>query len=191
LNNLQRQGENLFPADVPVRGEQGRARRSNLLASKDSGAEAGLKIVCQNRKARHLYDLLEEFEAGLVLTGTEVKSLRDGKASLPDSYAVIREGEVLLLGCHISEYVQGNRYNHDPLRARKLLLSRKEIGRLQVKVLEKGLTLVPLSIYFRKGWAKVRIALAKGKKIYDKREDIKRREADRETERAMRRSQTG
>jgi SsrA-binding protein len=121
----------------------------------------------------------------VVLTGTEVKSLRDGHASLPESYAVIRDGELFLVDCHISEYSAGNRYNHNPMRERKLLLSRREIHRLQGKVLEKGLTLIPLSIYFRGGWAKVKLALAKGKKLYDKREDIKKREADREAERAM------
>lgn len=144
-------------------------------------------MVCQNRKARHLYHILEEYEAGLVLTGTEVKSLRGGKASLPDSYAAVRGGEVYLLGAHIDEYTEGNRYNHDPRRERKLLLGRREIDRLRWQVEEKGLTLVPLSIYFRGGWAKVKIALAKGKKIFDKREDIKRRESDREAERALRR----
>lgn len=147
----------------------------------------GVRMVCQNRKARHLYHILEEYEAGLVLTGTEVKSLRGGKASLPDSYAAVRGGEVYLLGAHIDEYTEGNRYNHDPRRERKLLLGRREIDRLRWQVEEKGLTLVPLSIYFRGGWAKVKIALAKGKKIFDKREDIKRRESDREAERALRR----
>jgi len=150
------------------------------------GKDGGIKIVCQNRKARHLYHILEEIESGLVLTGTEVKSLRDGKASLPDSYAVVRSGEVYLLGAHIAEYTEGNRYNHDPLRERKLLLSRRQIGKLQNQVRDQGLTLVPLSIYFRDGWAKVNLALAKGKKVFDKREDIKKREAQRETERALR-----
>ena len=123
-----------------------------------------------------------------MLTGTEVKSLREGRASLPESYAEIRDDEIFLVGCHISEYSAGNRYNHDPLRDRKLLMSKKEIRRLQGKVLEKGLTLVPLSIYFRNGWAKVKIALARGKKVFDKREDLKRKQADREAERALRRT---
>ena len=157
---------------------------------KKADDDEGVKIICRNRKARHLYQLLEEHEAGLVLTGTEVKSLREGHASLPESYAVIRENEAYLVGCHISEYTAGNRYNHDPLRDRKLLLSRREIRRLATKMQEKGLTLVPLSIYFRGGWAKVKLALARGKKIYDKREDIKRREAEREAARALRRSET-
>ena len=120
-----------------------------------------------------------------MLTGTEVKSLREGKATLPESYAQLREGELFLVGCHIDEYTAGNRYNHDPRRERKLLLARAELRRLEEKVLEKGLTLVPLSIYFREGWAKVKLALARGKKLYDKREDVKRREADREAERAV------
>ncbi len=148
----------------------------------------GIKLVCRNRKASHLYYILEEYEAGLVLTGTEVKSLRESGASLPESYAEIRGDEIFLVGCHISEYSAGNRYNHDPLRAKKLLMSKKEIRRLQEKVLEKGLTLVPLSIYFRNGWAKVKIALARGKKVFDKREDLKRKQADREAERALRRT---
>lgn len=146
----------------------------------------GIKTVCQNRKARHLYHILEEYESGLVLTGTEVKSLREGKASLPDSYAMVRDGELYLVGAHIEEYTEGNRYNHDPVRDRKLLMTRREIGRLQMEVRDKGLTLVPLSIYFKNGLAKVRLALAKGKKVFDKREDIKKREAQRETERALR-----
>ena len=115
--------------------------------------------MVRNRKASHLYHFLEEYEAGLVLTGTEVKSLRQGRASLPESYAEIRDGEVFLVGCHINEYREGNRNNHEPLRDRKLLLGRQEIRRLRVKVLERGLTLVPLSIYFRGGWAKVKLAV--------------------------------
>ena len=165
------------------------ASRPNLqtVGKKASGSDAGIKIVCTNRKARHLYHLLEEYEAGLVLTGTEVKALRQGRASLPESYAEIRGGELFLVGCHISEYTPGNRYNHDPLRPRKLLMHRREINRLQGKIQEKGFTLVPLSIYFRNGWAKVKLALARGKKLYDKREDLKRRVAEREAERAMQR----
>jgi len=160
-------------------------------SKKESGEESGIKVICRNRKARHLYHLMEEYEAGLILTGTEVKSLREGHASLPESYAVIRGGEVYLVGCHISEYTAGNRYNHDPLRDRKLLLSRREIRRLAGKIEGKGLTLVPLSIYFRGGWAKVKLALARGKKLYDKRQEIKRRQADRETARAVRHHETG
>ncbi|MEA1997582.1 MAG: SsrA-binding protein SmpB [Gemmatimonadota bacterium] len=156
------------------------------MKKRDSAAdEEGIKIVCRNRKARHLYHLLEEYEAGLVLTGTEVKSLRLGHASLPESYVVVRDGELFLVGCHIKEYTEGNRYNHDPLRERKLLMNRREIQRLETRVLEKGLALIPLSICFRGGWAKVKLALAKGKKLYDKREDLKRKDAQREAERAV------
>ena len=158
------------------------------MSNKNDKDASGVKIVCKNRKATHLYEIMEEFEAGIVLSGTEVKSLRDGKVSLPESYATIRGGEVFLVGCHIDEYIPGNRYNHDPLRDRKLLLARPEIRKLAAKTAEKGLTLVPLSIYFRNGWAKVKIALARGKKVFDKREDIKRRISDREAERAVRQS---
>ena len=161
---------------------------SQSAMTKSEVQDDGVKLVCRNRKASHLYNIMEEYEAGLVLTGTEVKSLREGRASLPESYAEIRGGEIFLVGCHISEYSAGNRYNHEPLRDRKLLMSKKEIHRLQVKVLEKGLTLVPLSIYFRHGWAKVKIALARGKKVFDKREDLKRKQAEREAERALRRN---
>jgi len=159
------------------------------MTGKDIQDEENVKIVCRNRKARHLYHLIEEYEAGLVLTGTEVKSLRQGKVSLPESYVQLRQGEVFLVGCHIEEYSQGNRHNHDPLRDRKLLLGAREIQRLQIRVLERGFTLVPLSIYFRGGWAKVKFALGRGKNLFDKREDLKRRTDQRETEREIRRSQ--
>jgi SsrA-binding protein len=142
--------------------------------------------VAQNRKARYLYHILETFEAGIVLTGTEVKSLRDGKASLVDAYALIEREEAWLLNLHIAPYEQGNQFNHEPRRKRKLLLHRREILRLIGKTREKGLTLVPLRLYFHEGWAKVEIALAKGKKSFDKRDDIAKREADREIARAMR-----
>jgi len=144
-----------------------------------------IRLVAQNRKARHLYHILDTFEAGLQLTGTEVKSLRDGKASLGDSYATVEGEQVWLLQLHISPYEQGNRNNHDPLRKRRLLLHRKEIRKLTGKVREKGLTLVVLRLYFRGGWAKVELALAKGKKAYDKREDVAKRDAQRDMERAM------
>ena len=158
------------------------------MSNQEQKDDTGVKIVCKNRKARHLYEIMEEYEAGIVLSGTEVKSLRDGKVSLPESYATVRNEEVYLVGCHIDEYIPGNRYNHDPLRDRKLLLSRPEIRKLAAKIAEKGLTLVPLSIYFKGGWAKVKIGLARGKKVFDKREDIKRRISDREAERAVRHS---
>ncbi len=143
------------------------------------------KIATENRKARHDYFIEETCEAGIALTGTEVKSLRLGKANLRDAHARVEQGELLLVNAHISPYDQGNRFNHDPLRTRKLLLHRAEIIRLQSKVKEKGLTLIPLKIYFtERGLAKVEIGLARGKKLYDKREDIAERDAKREMDRA-------
>ncbi len=147
--------------------------------------ELGMKIVTQNRKAFHDYSIEETLEAGIALTGTEVKSLREGKANLKDSYVLIKDSEALLLNCHISPYAHGNIMNHDPLRTRKLLLHKKEIIRLQGKALQKGYSLIPLKIYFKGSRAKVEIGLARGKKMYEKRETIKKREADREIERAM------
>jgi len=144
--------------------------------------------VCANRKARFDYHILESFEAGLSLVGTEVKSLRAGKANLKDSYARYRGGELWLVGMHISPYEQGNRQNHEPERERKLLMGAREIRKLRRQVEEKGLTLVPLRVYFtEKGWAKVEIALAKGKAKYDKRQAIAKRDSDRATARAKRR----
>lgn len=147
----------------------------------------GEKIVCTNRKARFDYNIEETYEAGMVLTGTEVKSLRNGRANLKDSYARVAGGEVFLIGCHISPYEMGTHSNHDPERARKLLLHKREIKRLTGKTNERGLTLVPLKIYFKAGKAKVELALGRGKKVYDKRETMRRRTADREMERAIRR----
>lgn len=137
-----------------------------------------------NRKARHDYSILETFEAGIALTGTEVKSLRRGKVSLQDSYADVKNGEIWIYNLHISPYEHGNIYNHDPKRPRKLLLNKDEIAYLVGKVRERGLTLIPLSIYFNeRGWAKVELGLAKGKKLYDKRRDIAERDERRELER--------
>ena len=144
-----------------------------------------MKIVAQNRKAFHDYFIEETFEAGMILTGTEVKSLRDGKANLKDSYVIIKDAEAFLLNCHISPYTHGNIMNHDPVRTRKLLLHRKEIIRLQGIAAQKGYSLVPLKIYFKESRAKVEIGLVKGKRQYEKRETIKKKEADREIERAM------
>jgi len=144
-----------------------------------------MKIVAQNKKAFHDYFVEETFEAGMVLTGTEVKSLRDGKANLKDSYVIIKDSEAFLLNCHISPYTHGNIMNHDPVRTRKLLLHRKEIIRLQGIAAQKGYSLVPLKIYFKESRAKVEIGLVKGKRQYEKRETIKKKEADREIERAM------
>jgi len=154
---------------------------------KAPATDSGIKTVARNRKARHEYELLEKVEAGLVLTGTEVKSLRNGKANLEDAYAEIDKGEVWLLGCDIPEYLQANRMNHVPKRRRKLLLHRREIAKLDSKSGEKGLTLVPLSIYFKKGIAKVELSVARGRKTYDKREAIKKQDAKRDIDRATRR----
>ena len=142
--------------------------------------EKGRKVVSSNRKARHDYSIVDVFEAGMSLKGTEVKSLRAGRASLTDAFGEIRGNEVFLLGMHIPEYAMGTWTNHEPRRTRKLLLNRAEITRLAGKVRESGLTLVPLSVYFSDGWAKVEIALARGKKSYDKRQDLAKRDADRE-----------
>jgi len=147
--------------------------------------ERGRKVIVSNRKARHDYAILDTFEAGVALTGTEVKSLRAGHASLVDAFAQIKEGEVFLHGMHIPEYTQGTWTNHEPRRIRKLLLKRIEIARLSGKVQESGLTLVPLAVYFSDGWAKVEIGLARGKKTYDKRQDLAARDANREITRAM------
>ncbi|MGE0353596.1 MAG: SsrA-binding protein SmpB [Gemmatimonadales bacterium] len=147
----------------------------------------GKRSIARNPRATHDYHILEKWEAGVVLTGTEVKSLRNGKASIKEAFARLKNGEVFLEGMNITPYEQGNRYNHDPVRSRKLLLHRREIERLVGAVEQQGLTLVPLEIYFRKGHAKVTLALARGKKTHDRREDIKRRIADREMARAVRR----
>jgi len=145
-----------------------------------------MKVICQNRKAYHDYHIEETFEAGIALSGTEVKSLREGKANVKESYVIIKDHEVFLLNCHISPYSHGNIMNHDPLRTRKLLLHRKEINRLWGKTAMRGFTLIPLKIYFKGPVAKVEIALAKGKKLFEKRETIKEKDARREIARAIR-----
>ncbi|NIQ03201.1 MAG: SsrA-binding protein SmpB [Nitrospinaceae bacterium] len=144
-----------------------------------------IKIVCQNKKARHDFYIEETFEAGLVLQGTEVKSLREGKANLIDAYATIQEGEAWLHHCHINPYTPAHQYNHPPLRTRKLLLHQKEIARLIGKTREKGYTLIPLKLYFKNGKAKAELALARSKKKHDKRAAIKAREAQREIDKAL------
>lgn len=154
--------------------------------AKGKADDESLKIVARNRRARHEYDLLETVEAGIVLTGTEVKSLRNGKASLEESYAGIDQGEVWLYGCDIPEYLQANRMNHKPKRPRKLLLHRREIDKLIAKSSERGLTLVPLKIYFKDGMAKVEICVARGRKLYDKRDALKKQDAKRDIDRAIR-----
>lgn len=142
-------------------------------------------VVTTNRKAYHDYHIQETFEAGMSLLGTEVKALREGKANLKDSYAIIKGNEVYLLNCHISPYSHGNIGNHDPLRTRKLLLHREEIMKLWGKTTQQGLTLIPLKIYFKNGRAKVQLGIAKGKKQYEKRESIKEKEARREVDRYL------
>jgi SsrA-binding protein len=144
-----------------------------------------VKVVCQNRKAFHDYIIEDTLEAGIALSGTEVKSLREGKANLKDSYVLVKGGEVFLLNCHISPYSHGNIMNHDPVRTRKLLLHRQEIDRMSGKAAAKGYTLIPLKIYFKASFAKVEIGLAKGKRLFEKRDSIKEREAKRENEKAM------
>ncbi len=143
------------------------------------------KVVARNRKARHEYEVLETYEAGIELKGPEVKSLRSGGVSFQDAFARVDGGEIWLHSLHINPYEQANRFNVDPVRPRRLLLNRSEIRRLAVKTEEKGLTLVPLDIYFSRGYAKLTLAVARGKRLYDKREDLKRRQQDREARRAM------
>jgi SsrA-binding protein len=150
-------------------------------------AEQDKKIIARNRRARHDYHIEDVFEAGLVLTGTEVKSLRAGRASLTDGFGQVTDGEAWLHGVHIPQYVLGTWTNHEPRRTRKLLLHRKEIDRLTSSTKERGLTLVPLSLYFKDGRVKVEIAVARGKRTYDKRHDLAERDAAREVDRALRR----
>ncbi len=147
--------------------------------------QTGEKLIAENRRARHEYRLLERYEAGIVLTGTEVKSLREGRASLAQAWADVRDGELWLHGASIAAYDKGSFANHDPDRPRKLLLHRREIDSLYGKVREKGLTLVPTRMYFKDGRVKVELALARGKELHDKRRDLAKREAERQIERAL------
>ena len=147
--------------------------------------ERGRKLIAQNRRARHDWSVLDTYETGIVLSGTEVKSLRQGKATLTDGFATVDDGEVWLRNVHIPEYAQGTWTNHEPRRSRKLLLHKQEIERLLGKVKESGLSLIPLSMYFADGKAKVELALARGKKAHDKRQDMAKRDAQREIERAI------
>ncbi len=148
----------------------------------------GIKIICQNKKARHDYHIEDTLEAGVVLQGTEVKALREGKANLADCYARVEREEVFMHHCHISPYTPAHSFNHDPMRKRKLLLHKKEISKLIGASREKGYNLIPLKLYFKNGRVKVELALAKSKKAYDKRDTIKKREADREIARAMKKN---
>lgn len=147
------------------------------------------KVITKNRKAYHDYFIEETYEAGIVLKGTEIKSIRAGKVNLKDSFAKIKDGEVFLMNMHVSPYEQGNRFNHNPTRTRKLLLHRREINKLIGKTKESGYALIPLKLYLKNGYCKVELALAKGKKKYDKREELKKKAAQREIERAFRERQ--
>jgi len=153
--------------------------------------EKGRKVIAQNRRARHDYSVIEEFEAGVALMGTEVKSLRLGRASIVDAFATVDDGEVWLRGLHIPEYTHGSWTNHEPRRTRKLLLHKWEIERLIGKIREGGLTLVPMSLYFSDGKVKCELALAKGKKSYDKRQDLAKKDAERDIQRAFGRAAKG
>ncbi|NLL52338.1 MAG: SsrA-binding protein SmpB [Peptococcaceae bacterium] len=146
----------------------------------------GIKVIAENRKAFHDYFVEQRYEAGIILTGTEIKSIRAGKVNLKDSYAEINNGEVWLNQMHISPYEQGNRFNHNPLRKRKLLLNRSEIAKITGKVQQQGMTLIPLKIYLKQGLAKIELGLCRGKKTYDKREDLAKRDAKRQMERDLR-----
>jgi len=156
-----------------------------MAGKKASSETTNTKVLCRNRKASYEYELFDRMEAGLVLTGTEVKSLRTGKAQLEDAYAKLEGGELWLLGCEIPEYALGTHNNHKPKRPRKLLLHRREIEKLGGKATQKGFTLVPLQLYFKEGKVKVELAVARGKQYHDKREALKTADAKREIERAM------
>lgn len=164
------------------KGKNFEARKAD---TSSKGQKEEIKVIATNRKARHEYNIIETYEAGLVLRGTEVKSLREGQANLKDSYARIDKEEAVLLNMHISPYEKGNRYNQDPTRPRKLLLHRSQIRKLVGRVVEKGLTLIPLRLYFKGSHAKVELALAVGKKLYDRRRAITEREANRALRRAL------
>ncbi len=163
------------------------ATDAKAVAAKAVASKRQSTVIARNRRARHDYHLEDTVEGGLVLTGTEVKSLREGRASLTDGFAQIEDGEVWLHGVHIPEYTQGTWTNHEPRRPRKVLMHRKEIDRFASKVAERGLTIIPLELYFKDGRVKVELALARGKRSYDKRHDLAERDAAREVERAFRR----
>ena len=156
------------------------------MAQSEDKTKDEVEVVARNKRARHEYLILETWEAGIVLTGTEVKALRDGRANLTDAFGIVKGGEVYLLNAHIAPYEQGNQFNHEPTRTRKLLLHRREIRKLIGAVERQGLTLVPLELYFKNGKAKVVMALGKGKKLHDKRDDQRKREDERDMARALR-----
>ncbi|HXG11808.1 MAG TPA: SsrA-binding protein SmpB [Gemmataceae bacterium] len=154
-----------------------------------NNSDENIKIICRNRRAFHDYFILERLECGIVLTGTEVKSLREGRASLEEAYAKLQDGEVWLINSDIPEYAMGHQLNHKPKRPRKLLLHRREIDKFAGKATQRGLTLVPLQMYFKRGRAKVELAVARGKQLHDKRQDLKKAEAQRDIRRAMSRKE--
>jgi SsrA-binding protein len=154
---------------------------------KEKKDEANERLVAQNRRARHEYEVLDTVECGIVLVGSEVKTLRSGKVMLDDAYASVNKGEVWLVGCEIPEYVQANQFNHEPKRKRKLLLHRREIQKFASRAFEKGLTLVPLKLYFKRGKAKILLGICKGRQLHDKREKLKKETMNRDIQRAMRR----
>lgn len=157
-----------------------------MVPPKSGGPAEGTRPVVVNRRARHDYMIVETLEAGISLVGTEVKSIRAGKVNLGDAYAVVEGGELWLVQMHVSPYEQGNRFNHEPLRKRKLLVHKRQLARLKQKTQERGLTLIPLSLYFKGRHLKVELALAKGKRSHDRRDDMAKRDAEREMERARR-----
>ena len=163
------------------------AKKSKKKASTDTKSNATDRPITENRKARHKFDVLETLECGVVLMGSEVKSLRDGKVSLDEAYGRVIDGEVWLVGCEISEYTFANRMNHEPRRRRKLLLHRREVRKFAAQAFEKGLTLVPLKMYFKRGRAKLILGICRGRKLFDKREKMKKETVNRDLERAMRR----
>ena len=171
-------------------GTQVTGKKKNKDDKPKSAAEKAAenqKRIADNRKARHQYDVLDTLECGIALVGSEVKSLRNGRVSLEEAYARLRDNEIWLIGCDIQEYAQANRYNHQPRRARKLLLHRREIEKFAAKATQQGLTLVPLKMYFKRGLAKVLLGVCRGRKLHDKREVLKKRQQNRDIQRAMRR----
>jgi SsrA-binding protein len=174
-------------SSAPVRAPLLSLRIHQRMAKQKPAAD-GEKIVCRNRKARHEYNIVDTLECGIALVGSEVKSLRNGTASIDEAYARLEDGEVWLVGADIPIYPQANRQNHEPKRRRKLLLHRREIERFAGRATQRGFTLVPLKLYFRRGRAKLELAVARGKKIYDKRESMRKRDASREIQRTLRRN---
>lgn len=154
--------------------------------AKQQETDEPIEVIARNKRARHDYEIIDTWETGIVLTGTEVKALREGRANLTDAFGILKDGEVFVLNMHIGAYGQGNTFNHEPTRTRKLLLHRREIRRMIGAVERQGLTLVPLQIYFVRGKVKAQLALVRGKQQHDKREDLKKRDADREIARALR-----